>query len=171
VGVIANQPVGTTQEKRSGQFRVFYVEGCKKSKVVQYAWGARKFKPPPGDPSASVPQDITDPWHLDGADPYPGAQANGDDVISSDIPASYQSLIEADASVRSLPKGATVTDYWVLETFFYCDGALIAWVTWGGSVTFTMGDGGKLTADEPKIDAPKFHGPDEPSQSPGNPKK
>jgi hypothetical protein len=167
---LASQPVGD-DEKRSGHLRIFYVNGCKNCKVVQYAKTTRTFKPPADNPSAKMPEDVPDEWHLDSADPYPGANKNDEgDTVIGDIPAGYESEIAKAADVKKMPKGGTVTYKWSLETFIYCDGKLFAWIEWGASVTFTMGDGGKLTPGAPAVDPPKFHGPDEYSQSKGNPK-
>jgi len=164
--------VGKTTEKRSGQLRIFYVTGCKKSRVVQYVKSGVTFKPPESDKNAKMPKDSGNDWHLDSADPYPGAlvNKNGDTVVS-DIPAAYESEVADAADVKSLPKGATAAYTWQLETFIYCDGSLILWFSWGGSVIFTMGDNGKLTPGAPSVDPPKQHGLDEASQSDGNKKK
>ena len=168
---LASSPVGEN-EKRSGQVRIFYITGCTDAKVVQYVKSTKTFKPSPSDKNAKMPGDVVNDWHLDTADPYPGAKKNDDgDMISSDIPAAYKSEVASPADVKKLPKGATVTWTWILETFVYCDSKLLAWITWGGSVTFTMGDDGKLTPGAPTVDPPKLHGPDEVSQSAGNPKK
>ena len=167
-----SSPVGKTTEKRSGQVRIFYISGCKNTRVVQYVKSGVTFQPPETDKNAKMPKDSNNDWHLDIADPYPGAIVNDNgDTVVSDIPAAYESEVAQAANVKSLPKGATATYTWELETFIYCDGNLLLWLSWGGSVVFTMGDDGKLTPGAPSVDPPKQHGPDEASQSDGNKKK
>jgi hypothetical protein len=169
---LSSSPVGKTTEKRSGQIRIFLLTGCKNARVVQYVKSSLTFRPPESDKNAKMPKDSPGDWHLDGADPYPGAiKTDTGDTLVSDVPAAYESEVADSADVKSLPKGATATYTWSLETFFYCDGNLLFWISWGGSVTFTMGDDGKLTPGTPAVDQEKEHGKDEVSQSPGNPKK
>jgi hypothetical protein len=166
-----SSPIGKTTEKRSGQIRIFYLTGCKDARIVQYAKSGITFKPPDSDKTAKMPKDTSNDWHLDQGDPYKGAVKNDrGDTVSTDIPAAYEDAVANNADVKSLPKGATATYTWALETFFYCDGNLVLWLSWGGSVTFTMGDGGTLTPGAPTVDPAKEHGPDEGSQSAGNKK-
>lgn len=166
---LASRPVGAN-EKRSGQLRIFYVTGCKDARIVQYVRSTKTFAPPASDPTATMPANVTADWHRDGGDPYAGAQVNANGhTISSDIPAAYESAVADANDVKTIPAGATVTYGWTLETFIYCEGKLLAWVTWGGRVTFTKGNDGKLTPGAPSVDVPVFHGPGEFSQSAGNP--
>ena len=92
-----------------------------------------------------------------------------DHTISSDIPAVYESVAADTDAAKKMPAGSTVTYGWALETFIYCEGRLLAWVAWGGSVTFTKGNDGTLTPGAPSVATPVFHGPDDVSQSAGNP--
>ena len=167
---LISEPIGEG-ETRSGHIRIFYVEGCISPRVTQYAKSGVTFNPPPESPGAQVPADDVNDWHRDGADPYAGAQINSSGhIVSSDIPAVYEHMMAQADDIKSLPSGATATYTWSLETFFFCNGRLLAWVSWGAQVTFTMGADGKLTPGAPVVNPPQFYGPGEYSHSGGNPK-
>jgi hypothetical protein len=165
---LSGAPVGT--DRRSGMLRIFRVTGCQKPSVTQYVTCSKHFTAPEGDPNATTPEGGYDrPWDIDTADPYPGAIVDGGIVISSDIPAVYESVMEEADAQNPIPPGTTITYTWRFETFFRCDGVLIGWVAWGLTVVFTKGADGKFTRGAPQVDPPQFHGPGDYSQSAGNP--
>lgn len=157
------------KDKISGQAGFFYISGCEDASVVQYASNKRTFTAPKNDPTAKLPDGDSEDWHLDGGNPYPGTvKEAGKGTVSTDFPGAFPDDVAGEAKVKQLPSGAQVTYTWILETFFYCDKKLVAWASWGQSVTYTMGDNGKLTPGAPSPDPAKFHDPTEKSQSPGN---
>lgn len=187
-------PVSTYNEKvkdlkvsgngitRTGEIKMMTVEkptnNCKDLKIVQTVKSSQDVKFANGQTRNMSNKN----WIIDGANPYPSTitPVGTNQVGMIDIP-SVSNLDEfntAKDNSRAIVGNGGSAEFTItnqFETFFYCDGVLIGWISWDTKYSFTVAvsaDPVTIPSQQIRIlnqdsifNPPQWHGPADQSQS------
>jgi len=147
---VINVTVKNTAQKHCGELKVFTIEGCTNSRVVQHVKETRSIIRPDGTVAGTNGHN----WMQDGPDPFAGTIPNQNAAM--DMPGVDPATAQNNPNYQALGDGYRIKVEQWFETFFYCDGNLIGWYSWKQEIQFPV-KGGVVGKGIPYPSKPVWH--------------